>query len=478
MVYLLNLRENPDEDGMTHIKISKGLDIPIVGKPEGNVQPLTLSGESQPDKTPPKIALDLDPFEDIRFNLLAKQGDIVKIGQPLVEDKGTPNRYFVSPAAGTISEVRRGLKRRLLSIVIDVDSDEAYHDIGALDANKATKEQILQKFMEGGIFACIRSRPFNILAKPDRPPRSIFVKAIESAPFTPPAELQVAGHEEEFQSGLNALKKLTQGPVHLFYRKDSPSRAFTEAKNVEKHTAEGPHPISSYSIFINHLDPISKAEDVIWTVSARDVVLMGHLLKTGRTLPERVVSIAGPGIIEGRTGYFKARAGFPIASLISNRIKKGLLRFVTGDPLTGRKVEQEDFLGFYDTAFCVIPENTRRQFLHFCRLGLNKYSFSKAYWSGHVKNQEKEYDFTTSLHGEPRAFIDPSLYDAVMPLPIHTMQLVKAVMSEDFDLAEELGLLQVDSEDFALPTFVCPSKMEMTSIMKQGLKTHSTEMLA
>jgi Na+-transporting NADH:ubiquinone oxidoreductase subunit A len=462
---------------MTHIKVTKGLDIPIEGKPSGKLRPLKMSGEASENKTPKTIALNLDPFDGIRFKLLAKKGDRVAIGQPLVEDKLTEGRVFVSPAGGVVAEVRRGLKRRLIDIVIALDPDEQQYDLGSLKIDQASRAQITDFLMRGGLFAHIRQRPFNTLADPSKTPRNIFVKAVESAPFVPPAELQVEGKEEEFQLGLTALSKLTDGRVHLVYHKNSTCQAFTEAKNVEKHTGEGPHPLGTHSLHIEKIDPIQNVEDVVWTLNTYDVVSIGHLIKTGHIYTERVISIAGPGVISERIGYFKVRNGSPVEMLISNRLEKGYMRLISGDPLTGQKVEPEGYLGFYHFAFCVIPENVSREFLHFFRLGVHKYSFSKAYYSGHIDNNKHTYRFTTNQHGEHRAFIDPTLYEKVMPLNVPTMQLVKAVMAEDYDLAEELGLLAVDSEDFALPSFVCPSKIEMTDIIKEGLKTHAADML-
>ncbi|MGA8165504.1 MAG: Na(+)-translocating NADH-quinone reductase subunit A [Waddliaceae bacterium] len=462
---------------MTQIKITKGLDIPIKGKPKGNLQSLTLSGEASFQKKPATIALNLDPFEDVRFKLLAKIGDVVKLGQPLVEDKLVEGRFFVSPAAGAVKEIRRGLKRRLLDIVIEVGEEETYHQLDPLNVDSAAQEMIIRRLKEGGLFAHIRRRPFNRLAHPEKLPKSIFVKAIETAPFTPPPSLQVEGHEEDFQVGLTALSKLTSGSVHLVYHKNSTCKAFIQARDVQHHTAEGPHPVGNHSIHIQHIDPIRSIEDIVWTLRAHDVVVMGHLLNTGRYLTDRVVSIAGPGILPDRSGYFKVRAGYPIESLMSNRVEKRPLCLLSGDPLTGKVVESEDFLGFYDTVLCAIPVSAQRELMHFFRLGLNKYSFSRAYASGHMRNESKEYDFSTSLHGEERAFIDGSLYDKVMPLNVPTMTLVKSLIAEDYDLAEALGLLEVDSEDFALPAFVCPSKMEMIEIVKQGLKAHAAEVL-
>jgi len=461
---------------MVHIKIKKGLDIPIKGKPSGKTQQLIPGGEAS-SATPKKIALNLKPFEDIKFKLLAKAGDTVKIGQPIAFDKAQEKRMFVSPAGGVVREVRRGLKRRLLDIVIDVDSEEQAVEHTIIDIDKASREEILERLLEGGLFANIRRRPFNRLANPTKTPQSIFVKAIESAPFTPSAEQQVEGYEKEFQAGLNALTKLTQGPVHLVYRQGTSCKAFTDAQNVEKHTTEGPHPVANHSLHIEHIDPITSVDHIIWTVTAHDVVSIGYLLTKGRYFTERVISIAGPGIVPDRTGYFKVRAGYPIEALIAGRIEKGLVRLISGDPLMGEKVEPDEYLGYYHTAFCAIPENTHREFMHFFRLGINKYSFSRAYFSGLLDNTEREYDFTTNQHGEHRPFIDATLYDQVMPLQVSTMPLVKAVLAEDLDLAEELGLLSVDGEDFALPTFVCMSKMEMTDIIKQGLKRHALEVM-
>ena len=462
---------------MVHIKITKGLDIPISRKPTGTVTPFVPGGESSPLTKPRYIALNLDPFVGTRFKLHAKTDDVVKIGQPIVEDKLIEGRMFASPAGGVIREVRRGLKRRLIDMVIEVDEEEKAHELPPLDLEKASREELIKKLMEGGLFSHIRQRPFNILANPKKTPRSIFVKALESAPFVPSPELQVEGNEEDFQNGLNALAKLTSGKVHLIHRKGTACRPFTEAKNVEIHTVEGPHPVANPSLHIQQIDPIRTPEDVIWTVNVHDVIVMGHLLRTGRYFIDRVISIAGPGILPNRTGYYKVRAGYPVEALISDRIRKGLVRFISGDPLMGQKVENEDFLGFFHFAFCAIPENITREFLHFFWLGINKYSFSKAYISGHLTTEDREYDFTTNLHGEERAFVDGSLYDKVMPLDVSTMSLVKAVMAEDYDLAEVLGLLEVDAEDFALPTFVCPSKMEMTEIIKNGLQIHASEVL-
>ena len=451
---------------MVHITVKKGLDIPIKGGPEGGVSELPK---------PQCVSLDVHAFEDSKFRLLVKEGDSVKIGQALLDCKFSPGKMLVSPGGGRIKEIRRGLKRRLLDIVVELDKNEEFYEHGAINIDAAQREELVDKLQAGGLFAHIRMRPCNLPAIASQIPKSIFVKAIETAPFAPSAELQVQGNEKDFQRGLDTLSKLTEGKVHLVYKKDSNNSSFTEAKSVSQHTVDGPHPAGNTSVHIHNIDPIVKNSEVVWTLGVQDVVAVGYFVRTGYYFIDRLVSIAGTGIIPKGRGYYKVRAGFPIEGFIDKRNASGFLRLISGDVLTGRKVEARDFLGFYDQVFCAIPEEANREFLHFFRLGLNKYSHSRTYLSGHLKSDSKEYDFTTNKHGEERAFIDSRIYDQVMPMRIPTMHLVKSILSEDFELAEELGILEVASEDFALSTFICPSKIEMTEIVKNGLKELAKE---
>lgn len=451
---------------MVAIKIKKGLDVPLEGQPSGNAHELVPSGSPFPG-SPRLLALNLEPYT-CRFHLIAKEGDKVKIGDPIAEEKNCPGRYFISPASGVIKEIVRGDKRVIRNIVIQVDPKEEHKTFALLDPSSSSREALIERMLEGGLFSKIKRRPFNLLADPKQKPRSIFVKALESAPLVPPAELQILGHEKEFQAGLTALARLTDGKVHLVYRAGTACRAFTEAKNVERHTAEGPHPVSNASLHIQEIDPVRAVEDNVWVLNAHDVVCLGALLINGKAHHERVIGIGGTGILSNKTGYFKIRDGIPVSELIAGRLIPGTLRLISGDPLNGQQLAPSDYLRSDDFAFTVIPEMEEREFLHFFRAGTDKYSFSRAYLSGHRDPSSRNYFFSTNMHGEHRAFIDSSLYDKVQPLKISTMLLVKAVMAEDYDLAQKLGLLEVVPEDFALPAFVCPSKVEMPSIISQG----------
>lgn len=453
---------------MAHIEVKQGLDIPITGEPKGTVQTLAA---------PKEVALNLAPFKHTKFKLLKKVGDLVKIGEPIADDKSCPGRVFVSPAGGVVKEVRRGLKRRLLNIVIEVDQNEEAVDLGTVDISRASREEIVDRLLKGGMFAHIRHRPFNIKANPQQTPRNIFVKAVETAPYAPPAEMQVEGYEAEFQAGLTALSRLTDGKVHLVYKQGSSCAAFTDAKDVETHTVSGPHPAGNVSTHIHYIDPIQSCEDCVWTLTAHDVVGIGSVLTKGRYHTEKVVSVAGPGILQDMTGYFRVRVGMPVGALIAGRNERGLLRLISGDILTGERIEIDDFVGFYHFGFAVIPESVDRELLHFFRPGLGKFTATRTYLTGLAKDGERKFAMTTSNHGEHRAFIDGRVYDDMMPMRVPCMELVKSVMAEDFDTAEELGLLEVDAEDFALPTFICPSKIEMSEIMEEGLHKYALEVV-
>ena len=449
------------------IIVKKGLDIPIAGKPVGSPQPSPRAHQ---------IALNLDPFEDTRFKVLVKVGESVKIGQPLVESKAVAGQMFVSPAGGVVAEIRRGLKRRLLDIIINVDEHETYAEYGKLDLNKATREEILDLFMRSGLFPHIRLRPFNLIPHPKFLPRDIFITAFETRPFLPSFEMQVEGNEGYFEEGLRALTKLTSGKVHLVYSEKSTSPAFTQASGVEKHTATGPHPAGSSSVHIHTIAPIRKPDDYVWSLNALDVVVIGKMVSEGRYFTPRIISIAGTGILEGKREFLLGRVGLPIKELIADRLSNQPLRLISGDPLTGTSVDANDFMSFYASGFSAIPENTTREPFHFFKLGKDKYTATRTYLTGHIQPPKEGFSFTTNQHGEERAFIDGAVYDRVMPMRIPTMHLVKAIICEDFELADQLGLLEVVPEDFALPTFICPSKIEMVSIVKQGLQRYAKEM--
>ncbi|MBP9841757.1 MAG: NADH:ubiquinone reductase (Na(+)-transporting) subunit A [Simkaniaceae bacterium] len=409
---------------MVNIKIQKGYDIPLSGFPVGELQQWKTNG---------RVALDLSSFDFIQIELLKRVGDEVKIGEALAVDKKLPGRHFVSPASGTLIEIQRGEKRRPLFMVIE-EKGELYVEHKETD--------ILERWMAGGGFTHIRSRPGLRLAHPSKLPRSIFVKALETAPFAPPSVMQVQGREEWFQAGITALSKYA--PVHLIARPGT----FQSIQGAHYHTIEGAHPSGNPSVHISMIDPIRSMNDEIWTLGVQDVIVLGRLAKEGMYERNRVVSFAGEGMKE--RGYYQVPAGFDLGKVPYEG------RLVSGDPLMGKELP---FLNFFHTGVTAIPSPPlEREWFHFVGFRYPR--------------------VTTHQHGEERPFVDGAIYDRVMPLKISTMHLIKALMNQDFEKAMELGLLEVASEDFALPTFLCPSKIEMTSVVHEKLREFSLQYLS
>lgn len=446
-----------------HLKIKKGLDLPLSNPPHGEVQNLERSET---------VGLDLSSFSNLRLRLLVNEKDSVKIGQPIVEDKVVGQRVFISPASGTIKEIIRGDKRNIKTVVIKVDESEDHFDLSPIDYSNSSSIDIVKTLHKNGLLAHVISRPFCRIPSPEKIPKSIFIKALESAPYVPDVRMQLKGYEKEFQVGLDVLSKISPEKVHLVYREND-SDFFSSVKNVNAHLASGPHPISNPSLHIYMIDPIVNPTDVVWTLSINDVITVGMFFIAGKYHIDRVVAVAGSGCNLESAGFFKTRMGVSLKTLLDNKLIPQSSEIISGDPLTGNATDIDSFLGFFHTCVSVIKKNERREPFHFFKLGKDKYSATKTYLSGFLRS--KKFDFTTNQHGEQRAFVDSSIYEKVVPMRIPTMQLIKAIIVEDFEAAIELGLLEVAPEDFALPSFICPSKNEMVKIVQEGLKKYSEE---
>ncbi|MCH9704156.1 MAG: NADH:ubiquinone reductase (Na(+)-transporting) subunit A, partial [Chlamydiae bacterium] len=279
------------------IRIKRGLDLPF---PKSKPVQTTLS-------KPKRLALNLDPFDAIRFKLHVKVGDHVKLGEPIAENKAIAGQMFLSPASGTVVELKRGLKRRLLDVVIEVDEKEELYQH---EPPKEGKEELLEFFLRAGVFPHIRLRPFDLVADPTHLPRAIFVRAVESRPLS--QEIVVEQENERyFAKGLEALGQIAA--VHLVYREKSSCPAFVKAEGVEKHTVMGPHPAGNSSVHIHHILPIKSAHDYTWTIDTVGVVTIGKLLLDHTYFVDRTIQLEGPGV--SQSAIFKARMGYPIADL-------------------------------------------------------------------------------------------------------------------------------------------------------------------
>ncbi|MCK4569865.1 MAG: Na(+)-translocating NADH-quinone reductase subunit A [Bacteroidales bacterium] len=442
-------------------KIRRGLDIRLLGEAEKTIKeiPTRLCAIKPPD------------FHGVFPKVLIKEGDMVKAGSPLFFDKYRENILFTSPASGKVREIRRGAKRVLLEVSIELAAEQEYIDFGAADANSLDKAAITEKLLKSGIWPFIRQRPYSIIANPDDDPRAIMISAFDSAPLAPDFELIVKGHEEDFQAGIDALKKLTTGKVHLNISKKQSAQAFVNAKGVEVNTFDGPHPAGNVSTQINRISPLNK-DEVIWYLRPQEVLSIGRLFIQGKLDPTRIIALSGSEV--ENPSYYKTIVGASISEMIKGNVKEGNVRCISGNVLSGTKIEKTGFIGFYDSQITIIPEGDHFEFLGWAMPGLKKFSFYHTFLSWMMPR--KKYRINTNYHGGERGFVLTGKFEQVFPLNIYPMQLIKSIMIEDIDQMENLGIYEVDEEDFALCEFISTSKINIQKIVRDGLNLMVKEM--
>lgn len=445
---------------MVHIDVKKVFRLPIVGDPSNH----EVSLEYEKVKAGDFCGVDFSSHDDIRIRPLVKPGDQVTAGQPVAKDNHVDKRLFIAPCSGIVSEVRRGEKRKLLGIVIKADGEERYHtaDCG--------EDDVVELLSQGGIFPSIRKRPCNDLAHPEVLPEAIFINALATAPFAVPASYHVAGFEDAFSKGLELLRRLTEGKLHLVVGEKEKCKTFLQAEGVEVHTITECYTGGNLSVHMAKLHRIRNRKQVVWSLKAQDVVQLGYFALRKKPLLTKVISVAGEGIDKKRRGYYLVPRGLILDSMFSEEEMSQHVRVVSGDVLMGREVHFHDIIGELDYALAFIPVTKKRRFLHFFRLFAGSYTSFRTYVN--PIRRRRGYSFSTLQHGEERAFVASQVYDKVNPLWVPTVDLVKALLAEDYEKAEELGFLEVAPEDFALQTFICPSKINMTEIVKAAQRKY------
>ena len=443
------------------IKIKKGLDINLKGKAS---EVLLNGGKSE------TYAIVPDFYSGVLPKVVAKVGDKVKAGSVLMIDKNRPEIKFVSPVSGEVTAVNRGAKRKVLSIVVTPDAQIEYEEFGKKNVASLKGDEVKEAMLNAGMWPFVMQRPYDIVATPGETPRDIFVSAFYSAPLAPDFNYLVKGQEADFQTGLDALAKLTTGKVYVGIRKGS---AVQQVKGVELVEIEGPHPAANASVLINHTKPINKGETV-WTVDPANVIIIGRLFNKGIADFSRKVVITGSETKE--QGYVQAISGCTIKSLVGGRVATDAhVRIISGNVLTGTKVSMEDYLGAYDNQITVIPEGDEtHEFLGFAMPRTDQYSMSHSYFSW--LTGKKEYVLDARIKGGKRAMIMSNEYDKVFPLDIYPEYLLKAIIAFDIDKMENLGIYEVAPEDFALCEFVDTSKIELQKIVRDGLTLLYKEM--
>jgi len=440
-----------------YIKIKKGLNIKLAGEAIKEFLNLPL---------PDTFVIKPPDFIGLTPKLLVKEGDDVQAGTVLFSDKNNEAIKFCSPVSGEVIEIVRGEKRKLLEVKILADKEITYVAFDKADPNDLSREEVIHSLLNSGAWPFIRQRPFGMIANPNETPKSVFISAFDSNPLAPDMDFIMEGNDTLFQTGLDALKKLTAGKVHLnIHAGITKAKVFTNAKGVEINKMDGPHPAGNVGVQIHHIDPINKGE-VVWCIQPQDVLIIGKLFVQGIFDASRVIVLTGPPVNSPK--YYKTLVGSSIKNIISKAgLKEGEDRIISGNVLTGKQIPPDGYLNFYDTQVTVIREGHEHEFMGWLAPGMSKFSLSRTFFSWLTPN--KQYHLNTNLHGEERPFVVTGEYEKVFPMDIYPVQLLKSILIEDIEMMENLGIYEVVEEDFALCEFVCTSKIESQAIIRRGL---------
>jgi Na+-transporting NADH:ubiquinone oxidoreductase subunit A len=441
------------------IRIKKGLNINMIGEAKKEISTVDAGN----------FAIKPTDFLGVFPRLLVKEGDIVKAGTPLFYDKYRDNIIFTSPVSGVIEEISRGDKRVLEEIRIKSDARGEFENFGKSDPSTTSRENIIDKLLKSGSWPMIRQRPYSIIANPADTPKAIYVSGFDSAPMAPDYSIIVRESISDFQAGIDVLAKLAGAPVKLGL--PGGKSEFPMVSNAEITYFEGPHPAGNVGIQIHKTNPINKG-DIVWVVNPQDVIIIGRLFERGVCDTSIIVPVCGSEVKDPK--YFRTNKGASVRAFVKNNVLDGDVRFISGNVLTGTRIKADGYLGFYHNQFTVLPEGNYSEFIGWVMPGLNKFSFSKTFFSWLTPN--KKYRADTNLHGGERAFVITGQYEKVFPMDIYPMQLIKACLAENIDQMENLGIYEVDEEDFALVEFIDTSKTEIQYIIRKGLDLMRKEM--
>ena len=439
------------------IRLKKGLNINLIGEAD------KVYASVKPTK---RYVVKPTDFHGLTPKLVVKVGEKVKAGSSLFFNKYDDKINFCAPVSGEVIDIVRGPKRKILEVVLKPDSVIDYKQFTTASAKSISREQIIDSMLKSGIWPFIRQKPYDIIANPSDMPKAIFISAFNSAPLTIDNDFALYGMDELFQKGLDYIVQLTSGKTHLnIDGNTNPSTVFTRAKGVEINKISGAHPAGNVGIQIHHIDPINKGE-VVWYLQPQDVIAIARLFTEGKYDVSRIVALAGSQVKKPK--YYRTIAGASIANLLADNINDGDSRIISGDILTGQHIDVNGILGFYDTTITIIEEGREQEFLGWILPGLHKFSASKTFLSW--LTPAKKYSLNANMHGEERAYVMTGEYEKVLPMDIFPAHLIKACMIEDIELMENLGIYEVSPEDFALCEFVCTSKIEVQTIIRNALE--------
>lgn len=431
-------------------RLRKGLDLNIKGHPQAS------SIEELQETKVSSVAIVADDYPGMKPTFLVKEGEQVKKGQPLFTDKKNPLVQYTSPAGGKITAINRGAKRAFQSVVVAIDSNEkevVFTSFTKANLQKMKREDVVKNLLACGLWTSIIARPYGKVANPEAEPSSLFINAMDTAPHAPSPDAIIANRAEAFEAGVLALSHLSK-KTFVVKKADSTLNDI-QADSVENVTFDGPHPAGLSGTHIHFLDPVYK-EKQVWSVQYPDVLAIGDLFLTGKLNVERIVSLAGPAAKNPR--LLKTRRGASLAELTQNEMKAST-RVVSGSLLSGRTAKESfAYLGQFHNQISLVSEQIEREFLGWMSPGANKFSVKNVFLSAFTSGKSKEWNFTAALNGSHRTIIPVGSYEKVMPLDMQPTFLLRAMLSNNLDLAENLGVLELIEEDMALLTFVSPTK--------------------
>ena len=446
------------------IKIKKGIDIHLVGEAKKEVK----------NYDPQLFAIKPHDFIGVVPKMHVAEGDDVKVGTVLFHDKNNESVFFTSPASGKVKAIVRGEKRVILQVIVESDGKFETIDFGKADPSKLSRNEIVEKLVQSGTWTMLRQRPYSTIAKTQDEPKCIAVSMFDTAPLAPDNNFIVKDQMAAIKAGVEALAKLTKGMVYLNVNSSETQQALASlnfsAKNVTITEFQGPHPAGNVSTQLNVLSPINKGETV-WYTYAQNLIAIGNLFLNGVYDSSRVVAFTGSEVKEPM--YFRTRIGADMSGLYAN-IATENVRIISGNVLTGKKINGENFLGYYDSQVTVIPEGDHYQLFGWLAPNFKKFTSTNTMGASLCKKSKKVLD--TNLNGGIRPLIMTGNFEKVFPFDIYPMQLIKACIIKDIDQMEELGIYEIDAEDFALCEVIDPSKTAIQQIVRESLEMLRKEM--
>jgi Na+-transporting NADH:ubiquinone oxidoreductase subunit A len=440
------------------IRIKRGLDLPIAGDPEQKIEA---------GRQVTRVALVGDDYVGLKPTFHVAEGEAVRCGQLLFTDKKSPEIRFTAPASGRVAEINRGAKRVFQSLVIEVQGDECerFPSFSQSQLARLDRKTVCENLVQSGLWTVLRTRPFSRIPAPQSEPYALFVTAMDTHPLAPRPEIILAELADEFRSGLQVLRHLTDNKLFLCKAPQTQIPG-EELDFVTVEEFAGPHPAGLPGTHIHFLSPVSERRTV-WHLGYQDVAAIGKAFLSGRLPVERVVSLAGPSVARPR--LLRTRLGADIGQLVAGELVDGYHRVISGSVLSGRQASGAvSYLGRYHTQISALREGGQREFLGWQNPGMNKFSVKPVVVSS-LLGRWKKFAFTTSLEGSPRAMVPVGSYERVMPLDIVPTFLLRALITGDTEQARLLGCLELDEEDLALCVYVCPSKYEYGPLLRKSL---------